>query len=411
MLKLQFLLLLHLQLADSYKILIYSAPLGYSHIKFMGRIADILQEAGHDVILHDLPENLQDKMRPKSFNLWSKESTSLLTHLSLIDTFTQFHADACDLLLGDNHTMDTLRNEHFDVGITETIGACGFGLFERVWERHGSSLKARDYYDKVNYLLSNSDEFLDFARPATPKIVHIGGVTIPEKTELPEELRVLMERKDREGVVYISFGSFVPTSQELKYVIYVDHKSWRISKECVKNNKEIILQMPGYFRDAIFHVAKTFPQITFIWKIDANDTVSTTIPNLHTFTWLPQLSILDHPNLRCFVSHGGLNSVLEVTRSGKPSILVPIFGDQFRNARLVKAKNTTILITKEDFNSETFEAALRQILSDDRCALHHEYWLFYGSGYVTKLLSASKTASVSDGEQTVPTEGAAAINH
>ncbi|EYC31670.1 hypothetical protein Y032_0003g1177 [Ancylostoma ceylanicum] len=427
MLKLQFLLLLHLQLADSYKILIYSAPLGYSHIKFMGRIADILQEAGHDVtvlhqvqdqkyipavstltkqILHDLPENLQDKMRPKSFNLWSKESTSLLTHLSLIDTFTQFHADACDLLLGDNHTMDTLRNEHFDVGITETIGACGFGLFElvgvdhivctsaigvtdsmvslfdlpnlpsivpsiftphtdkmnflertinfvstfitttattqwmakyeRVWERHGSSLKARDYYDKVNYLLSNSDEFLDFARPATPKIVHIGGVTIPEKTELPEELRVLMERKDREGVVYISFGSFVPTSQ-----------------------------MPGYFRDAIFHVAKTFPQITFIWKIDANDTVSTTIPNLHTFTWLPQLSILDHPNLRCFVSHGGLNSVLEVTRSGKPSILVPIFGDQFRNARLVKAKNTTILITKEDFNSETFEAALRQILSDD----------------------------------------------
>ncbi|RCN52832.1 UDP-glucoronosyl and UDP-glucosyl transferase [Ancylostoma caninum] len=426
----QLLLVFCLQLADSYKILIYSAPLGYSHIHFLGRIADILQQAGHDVtvlhqvqdsrhvyavstltkqILHELPEDLKDKMRPKSFNLWSRGSTSLFTHLSFVDTFTQHQADACDLLLSDNRIMEILKNERFDVGITETIGACGFGLFERagvdhiicasaigvtdsmvrlwdlpslpsivpsiftlhtdkmdffertvnfistyitttaaaqwmtkyerVWERYGSSLKMRDYYEKVNYLLSNSDEFLDFARPTTAKIVHIGGVTIPEKTELAEEFRVLMEREDRIGVVYISFGSFVPTKQ-----------------------------MPSYFREAIFHVVRTFPRITFIWKTDANDTVPT-IPNLRTFTWLPQLSILDHPNLLCFVSHGGLNSVLELTRSGKPSILVPIFGDQFRNARLVMAKNTTVLITKEDFNSESFEAALRRILSDDSFAV------------------------------------------
>ncbi|ETN71782.1 hypothetical protein NECAME_19170 [Necator americanus] len=64
-----------------------------------------------------------------------------------------------------------------------------------------------------------------------------------------------------------------------------------------------------------------------------------------------------------------MNSVLEVTRSGKPSILVPIFGDQMRNARLVEAKNTTIVIMKEDLNSETFVTALRQILSDDRYGL------------------------------------------
>ncbi|KHJ79137.1 hypothetical protein OESDEN_21225, partial [Oesophagostomum dentatum] len=36
----------------------------------------------------------------------------------------------------------------------------------------------------------------------------------------------------------------------------------------------------------------------------------------------------------------------------------------FRNARLVEAKNTTIIIRKEHFNSETLESALRQILSD-----------------------------------------------
>lgn len=120
-----------------------------------------------------------------------------------------------------------------------------------------------------------------------------------------------------------------------------------------QKNTKIIIQMPSRFREAIFNVVRSFPQITFMWKTDANDTAPS-IPNLHTFTWLPQLSILgilkksprqvfiaicspflDHPNLLCFVSHAGLNSVLEVTRSGKPSILVPIFGDQFRLAKTV----------------------------------------------------------------------------
>ncbi|KIH53829.1 hypothetical protein ANCDUO_16029 [Ancylostoma duodenale] len=70
-----------------------------------------------------------------------------------------------------------------------------------------------DYRAKINYLLSNSDEFLHFPQPITAKIVHIGGITIPETPQLTEEFRDLMERKDRAGVVYISLGSLVPTAK------------------------------------------------------------------------------------------------------------------------------------------------------------------------------------------------------
>lgn len=38
------------QFINSYKILIYSPRIGHSHIVFMGRIADILTEAGHNVV-------------------------------------------------------------------------------------------------------------------------------------------------------------------------------------------------------------------------------------------------------------------------------------------------------------------------------------------------------------------------
>ncbi|KAK6031324.1 hypothetical protein OSTOST_02525, partial [Ostertagia ostertagi] len=73
---------------------------------------------------------------------------------------------------------------------------------------------------------------------------------------------------------------------------------------------------------------------------------------------------LGHPRLQCFVSHAGLNSVLEVSRSGKPSILVPICADQIRNARFTEVKNTTIVITKEEFSRDTFAAALEKVLRD-----------------------------------------------
>ncbi|EYC31680.1 hypothetical protein Y032_0003g1180 [Ancylostoma ceylanicum] len=425
--KLLLVLLSSLYVAKSYKILVYSAPLSFSHIQFVGRIADILQEAGHDVtvfhprreklresaisavakqVIYELPDYMKEKMSTKQFNFWDKNTGTVSFQKKFVSTFTQLQVEVCDLLLSDNHTMDELRNKHFDVGITEMLGACGFGLFdkigvdhiicasavgvqstmnnffdmphltsitptplspytdkmnffertinfitariegrmtdfitskyEKVWSRHGVLPKMEDYRAKINYILSNSDEFLHFSKPTTAKIVHIGGITIPEVPPLTEEFRDLMERKDRAGVVYISLGSLVPTKK-----------------------------MPSFFREAIFHVTRTFPQITFLWKTDVNDTVPA-IPNLHTFSWLPQLSILAHPKLLCFVSHAGLNSVLELTRSGKPSILVPIFGDQFGNARIVESKNTTIVLMKGDFNNKTFEAALSQIVYDER---------------------------------------------
>lgn len=50
MLRLLGVFLIGLIVADSYKILVYSPKFGHSHSNFMGRIADIMAEAGHDVV-------------------------------------------------------------------------------------------------------------------------------------------------------------------------------------------------------------------------------------------------------------------------------------------------------------------------------------------------------------------------
>ncbi|KAE9413223.1 hypothetical protein Angca_008688, partial [Angiostrongylus cantonensis] len=421
-----FMLVCTFHVVNSFKIIVYSAPMGFSHMQFMGRIADILTEAGHDVtVLHpiwepkylhavstsakqvlvDLPLDLKEEFLPGKMNVWEPDSQSILQQLQMFDNHTKRQLSSCDVVLRDNATMDRLINERFDAGIAEVIESCAFGIFhklglnhiigasavsmpdtvgdyfdvprlpsvvpsflgessdkmtfyertinfvlnlfadvvvyriiakyEKLWHCHNISVKEDDYVNKMNYLLLNSDEFLEFARPISAKVVHIGGIALPEPSPLPEELQKIMDQSYRSGVVYISFGSIAST-----------------------------IEMPRHFRRAIFSVARAFPMYSFIWKVDGDDAIES-VSNLYTFTWVPQRSLLAHRNLLCFVSHAGLNSVLELTTSGKPAILVPLFADQFRNARMVEAKNTAILIKKEEFNTETFASALRRMLSHD----------------------------------------------
>ncbi|VDO86313.1 unnamed protein product [Heligmosomoides polygyrus] len=46
-----------------YKFLIYSPFLGHSHVKFLGTIADVLTEGGHNVYLILLKEHLTGKLK------------------------------------------------------------------------------------------------------------------------------------------------------------------------------------------------------------------------------------------------------------------------------------------------------------------------------------------------------------
>ncbi|EYC31675.1 hypothetical protein Y032_0003g1179 [Ancylostoma ceylanicum] len=187
--KLLLMLLSSLHVADSYKILVYSAPLSFSHMQFVGRIADILQEAGHDVtVFHprremlpesaistaakhaifELPDELKDKMSTKNMDFWDKNTGTVSFQLKFVEAFTQLQVEVCDLVLSENRTMDELRNEHFDVGITEFIGACGFGLFDRIGVNHiivasavGVSGTMNNFFDMPN-LPSITPYFIDF---------------------------------------------------------------------------------------------------------------------------------------------------------------------------------------------------------------------------------------------------------
>jgi UDP:flavonoid glycosyltransferase YjiC (YdhE family) len=68
-----------------------------------------------------------------------------------------------------------------------------------------------------------------------------------------------------------------------------------------------------------------------LWKWD-EDTVEGLeefgVNNVRVAKWLPQQDVLPHPNIKAFITHGGMLSIQESVYNGVPLIGLPVYGDQ-----------------------------------------------------------------------------------
>nr|CAH7741480.1 unnamed protein product [Callosobruchus chinensis] len=78
--------------------------------------------------------------------------------------------------------------------------------------------------------------------------------------------------------------------------------------------------------------------------------------------WAPQFDILSHPNVKAFVSHGGLLGTIEAVHCGKPVVVIPQFGDQHTNAKALEASGGGVILNYENLLENTFYDALKTIL-------------------------------------------------
>uniref|UniRef100_A0A915D7N2 glucuronosyltransferase n=1 Tax=Ditylenchus dipsaci TaxID=166011 RepID=A0A915D7N2_9BILA len=140
----------------------------------------------------------------------------------------------------------------------------------------------------------NSEEHIDYAQPITHKIVYMGGLGKVQSVPLEQNYVDIFSSAKR-GVILFSFGSVVQSNQ-----------------------------MSPEIKKAFLDAFAEFPDINFVWKYEKDeDQVAKDYKNVFTGKWLPQNEFLDHPRLLAFISHAGMNSIIEAASKGVPMICMP----------------------------------------------------------------------------------------
>jgi len=180
----------------------------------------------------------------------------------------------------------------------------------------------------------NTDPNFEYARPVSPNVISVGGLTMKKPEPLKEEWQKLMDNAPKEGAVVFSFGTIANTSS-----------------------------MPQHIRLAFLNAFKRLPQL-FIWRFEGKFPEAKSVKNVHLAKWLPQKDLMAHPKVKAAIVHGGYNSLTETTYLGVPVVVCPLWGDQPGNALRVERQNIGVKLDRQDMTEENVYKVLNKVLYD-----------------------------------------------
>lgn len=88
--------------------------------------------------------------------------------------------------------------------------------------------------------------------------------------------------------------------------------------------------------------------------------------NFQNISCFKLFALLGHPNVKLFVSHGGLMGTEEATYCGVPKLGIPIFADQFMNIMSGEAKGLAIKLSYENITKENVYYAVKELLENPK---------------------------------------------
>ncbi|XP_071806439.1 UDP-glucuronosyltransferase 2B20-like [Asterias amurensis] len=424
------------------KFLFYTASDEGSHHLMAKQIATALVRSGHDVTFllsnsctkwlnasdaslfdftvhkskfteNDRVENLRELSRASLrgdtssiwrmvLHVWRKKLTS-----NESDMYTNFFATECESLLGDNDTINSLREKKFDMLVGEELSSCQpllakiLGIKFSLISGIGSSPAKGMWYglpshpayipdrqsgltDRMTFLQRLKSCFLygvhmlarrqmlmkyrtiqeaydlspeksmvdmmaeaqiwvftvsfelDLARPLTPNVIFTASplLGIPSEHKISEDLQEFLDGANEEGVVLFSLGGHV---------------------------NEMESAQAQMFANALARL----PQ-RVLWQFSGNISRIRIGNNIKTVKWMPQQEVMDHPNTKMFLSHGGLNGVHEAAWYGLPVVGIPLFGDQFDNMERAEAKGMAIKLDILTLNEDVLVEAITRVIKEPR---------------------------------------------
>lgn len=196
------------------------------------------------------------------------------------------------------------------------------------------NLSIKDLRQRIDLLMTSANPALGFIRPITPKTIQLGFMHIEEAKELPEgNLKKFLDEADQ-GVIYVSFGSNV--------------ESKNLSEEKLK-------LLVNVFRNLPFRI---------VWKYES-DSLPGISDNIMISKWLPQQDLLAHPNIKLFISQGGLQSIEEAIDREIPMVIMPFVFDQLTNAIRMQHKKVGLFIDSQTLTENKLRDAINEMIKPE----------------------------------------------
>lgn len=187
--------------------------------------------------------------------------------------------------------------------------------------------------NNVSLVMVNNHWSQSYVLPLLPSVVQLGNIHIQEKPRpLPEDLKEFLDGATK-GVIYFSLGSNVR------------------SETMTEDKKQAFMSA---FAELPQHV---------LWKWEANSMLG--VPkNVKLVNWLPQQEVLAHPNVKLFITQGGLQSFQEATYHAVPLIGIPFICDQQHNVRKMVDAGIGVKLDYSTITKGELVKAITKVLHD-----------------------------------------------
>lgn len=187
-----------------------------------------------------------------------------------------------------------------------------------------------DLMKNFSLIFLNQHFSLNTPRPYVPNMIEVGGLHVKQQPDpLPADMQLFLDNAT-EGVIYFSLGSNFP------------------STSLTPAKRQIFLNTFASLKQKV------------LWKYEDDSILADKPKNVYIRKWFPQPSVLAHPNVKVFISHGGWLSTTESIFFGKPILGVPLFADQPLNVATAVSRGIALSVNIHKLD----EAELKQKLNE-----------------------------------------------